>query len=89
MASLDDLITKNGAFTDQDWEQFLRLVPSGTVPPDRSRVAARVAYEQVLATKSFDQSSRRLTRWLIALTVVLVALTLVIAGFTILLWRRG
>ena len=41
------------------------------------------------AIEHFDKSSRKLTRWLIALTVVLVALTLVIAGFTILLWRRG
>ena len=89
MASLDDLIAKNGAFTDHEWEQFLNLVPSGAVPPDRSRVAARVAYEQVLATKSFDRSSRKLTRWLIGLTVVLVILTIVIAGFTILLWRRS
>lgn len=40
------------------------------------------------AIKSFDNSSRKLTRWLIWLTVVLVVLTLVIAGFTILLWRR-
>lgn len=41
------------------------------------------------AIRSFDESSRRLNRRLICLTVVLVALTLVIAGFTILLWRRG
>ncbi len=88
MASLDDLITKKGAFTDQDWEEFLRLVPAGAVPPDRSRVAARVAYEQVLATKSLDQSSRNLTRLLIWLTGALVVLTGLIAWFTILLARR-
>ena len=40
------------------------------------------------ATEHFDQSSRKLTRWLIGLTVVLIVLTLVIAGFTILLWKR-
>jgi hypothetical protein len=37
------------------------------------------------AIRDFDTSSRRLTRWLIWLTVALVILTLVIAGFTILL----
>ena len=41
------------------------------------------------AIRSFDESSRKHTRWLIGLTVVLVILTIVIAGFTILLWRRG
>ena len=41
------------------------------------------------AIQRFDESSRRLTRWLIGLTVVLVILTIVIAGFTILLWMRG
>ena len=41
------------------------------------------------AIQRFDESSRRLTRWLIGLTVVLVILTIVIAAFTILLWRRG
>ncbi len=37
------------------------------------------------AIEQFDESSRRLNRWLIRLTVVLVVLTLVIAGFTIVL----
>lgn len=37
------------------------------------------------AIKDFDASSRKLTRWLIGLTVALVVLTIVIAGFTILL----
>ncbi|HEV2314201.1 MAG TPA: hypothetical protein VGR94_02765 [Candidatus Acidoferrales bacterium] len=41
------------------------------------------------AIERFDDSSRKLTRWLIRLTVILVILTVVIAGFTILLWRRG
>lgn len=41
------------------------------------------------AVKSFDDSSRKLTRWLIGLTVVLIILTIVIAAFTILLWKRG
>ncbi len=39
------------------------------------------------AIKRFDESSRRLTRWLIGLTVVLVILTIVIAWFTVLLWK--
>ena len=85
MATLEDLITKKGAFTDEEWEQFLKLVPSGAVPPERSRVATRAVYEQVLAISRFDQTSRRLTRWLIGLTIVLVVLTGVIAWFTILL----
>lgn len=33
--------------------------------------------------KEFDASSRKLTRWLIGLTVALVVLTVVIAAFTI------
>ena len=41
------------------------------------------------AIERFDDSSRRLTRWLIGLTVVLVILTGVIAWFTILLSKRG
>lgn len=41
------------------------------------------------ALVQFDESSRRLTRWLIGLTVVLVILTGVIAWFTILLVRRA
>jgi hypothetical protein len=41
--------------------------------------------ENTEAIKNFDESSRRLNRWLIGLTVVLVVLTLVIAGFTIVL----
>ena len=41
------------------------------------------------AIERFDDSSRKLTRWLIGLTVVLIILTIVIAAFTILLWRRG
>ena len=41
------------------------------------------------AIERFDDSSRKLTRSLIRLTVILVILTIVIAGFTILLWKRG
>ncbi|MHB8525582.1 MAG: hypothetical protein ACYDD2_05415 [Candidatus Acidiferrales bacterium] len=41
------------------------------------------------AIRQFDESSRKLTRWLIRLTFILVILTIVIAGFTILLWKRG
>lgn len=41
--------------------------------------------ENTEAIKNFDESSRRLNRWLIRLTVVLVVLTLVIAGFTVVL----
>ena len=41
------------------------------------------------AIQRFDESSRKLTRWLIGLTAVLIILTIVIAAFTILLWRRG
>jgi len=41
------------------------------------------------AIREFEMSSRKLTRWLIRLTVILVILTIVIAGFTILLWTRG
>jgi len=85
MATLDDLIAKEGAFTDEDWEQFLKLVPSGAVPPERTRVTTRAVYEQVSAISRFDQTSPRLTRWLIGLTIVLVVLTGVIAWFTILL----
>ena len=41
--------------------------------------------ENTETIRKFDQSSRRLNRWLIALTVALVILTGVIAWFTILL----
>lgn len=41
------------------------------------------------AIKSFDTASRKLSGWLIVLTVALVVLTVVIAGFTILLWKRS
>jgi len=52
--------------------------------------SARASLLEVRSTiEKFDQSSRRLTRWLVGLTGVLVILTIVIAGFTILLRRRG
>lgn len=52
--------------------------------------STRASLQEVRSTiEKFDQSSRRLTRWLIGLTVVLVVLTGVIAWFTILLARRG
>ena len=41
------------------------------------------------AIRDFDTSSRKLTRWLIGLTIVLVVLTGVITWLTVLLLRRG
>ena len=51
--------------------------------------SARSSMQEVRGTiERFDQASRRLTRWLIGLTIVLVVLTLAITIFTILLWSR-
>lgn len=52
--------------------------------------STRASLDDVRSTiKKFDESSSKLTLWLLGLTVVLVVLTFVIAGFTILLWTRG
>jgi hypothetical protein len=45
--------------------------------------------ENLTAIRSFDDSSRKATRWLIGLTVVLVILTIVLTLFTVLLWSRS
>ena len=87
MTAWNELLDKREAWTEDEW---LLVVKEGLYAGQwPGKIAARVAYEQTLTIREFDRSSRRLTRWLITLTVVLVALTLVIAGFTILLWRRG
>lgn len=52
--------------------------------------SARASLNEIRGTiEKFDKASRRLTRWLIGLTVVLIILTGAIAWFTILLARRG
>lgn len=51
--------------------------------------STRASLQEVRATiETFDTASRRLTRWLIGLTVVLVVLTLAITVFTVLVWLR-
>lgn len=79
-------------------EEIRRLLPRlrYLTPEFREDLRIRLDAESMLelventeAIKSFDESSRKLTRWLIRLTILLVVLTLVIAGFTVLLWIRG
>ena|SRR5712692_9385696 len=49
------------------------------------RLDAELSLQNLEATQRFEQSSRKLTKWLISLTAVLVALTLIIAYFSFLL----
>jgi hypothetical protein len=47
----------------------------------------RLVLQDLRALQNFEQSSRKLTKWLIGLTVVLVVLTIVIAFYTVVLAR--
>ncbi len=54
-----------------------------------SQVAMRrLTLQSLQAVQKFEDSSRKLTKWLIGLTVVLVILTIVIAFYTIVLARK-
>jgi hypothetical protein len=52
------------------------------------RLNAHLALKNLEAVQKFEQSSSRLTRWLIGLTFVLVVLTIVIACYTVVLARK-
>src|SRR5882762_8598457 len=52
------------------------------------RLNAHLALENLEAVRKFEQSSSKLTKWLIGLTVVLVILTIVIACYTVVLARK-
>jgi len=48
----------------------------------------RLVLQGLQALQNFEQNSRKLTKWLIGLTVVLVILTIVIACYTVVLARN-
>lgn len=51
------------------------------------RLTAELALQNIEAVQQFENSSSRLTRWLVGLTVALVLLTIVIAAYTVILAR--
>lgn len=53
------------------------------------RLNAHLALENLEAVQKFEESSSKLTKWLIGLTVVLVILTIVIACYTVVLARSA
>ncbi len=52
------------------------------------RLNAHLALKNLEAVQKFEQSSSKLTKWLIGFTVVLVILTIVIAFYTVVLARK-
>lgn len=52
------------------------------------RLNAHLALEDLEAVRKFEQSSSKLTQWLIGLTAALVILTIVIALYTVVLARK-
>lgn len=53
------------------------------------RLNAELALQNLKAVQKFEQSSSRLTKWLIVFTVVLTALTLALVGLTVMLVYRA
>jgi len=52
------------------------------------RLNAQLALQNIEAVRKFEQSSSKLTKWLVGFTVVLVFLTIVIACYTVVLARK-
>ena len=83
----------------QQWSKSTPVAGVGAQPVDTAKVMLPVVKaiahldetmnENVEAVKSFDRASRKLTYWLIALTIVLVVCTVAVTWFTVLLWMRG
>lgn len=74
--------------TEQDVRDLMphiRVISEGGM----RRLNAELALKNLGAVQKFEQSSSRLTGWLIGLTAALVLLTIVIACLTFLLARIG
>ncbi len=67
----------------RDLMPWMNLLGTGAV----RRLQAELALQTIQAVQSFDRSSRKLSSWMIAFTVVLILLTTAITYFTVLLAR--
>ena len=74
-------------FTAQEIRELLPYMNQITETGMR-RLNAHLALQNLEALQKFEQSSSKLTKWLIGLTVVLLILTIVIAFYTIVLARK-